>query len=99
MCKTDRKRSWELEHMGHRSPVLMMTYLSAPVRRPVAQTLAASRRHVSRRRLTVPVTPCRTRCINRIWKPPPRFSEWYALDPVKTVMARWWGVPHCARNR
>lgn len=24
------------------------------------------------------------------------FSEWYALDLVKTVMARWWVVPHCA---
>ncbi len=24
------------------------------------------------------------------------FSEWYALDLVKTRMARWWVVPHCA---
>ncbi len=58
-----------------------------------SKTLAASRRHVPRRRLTVPVTPCCTRCINRVKNRTTIFSEWHALDLVKAGMARWWGVP------
>ncbi len=66
MCKTGPEAILELEHMG-----LPFSRLDDGriYQRPFggqSKTLAASRRHVPRRRLTVPVTPCYIRCINRI---------------------------------
>lgn len=66
MCKTGWKRFWNWSTWGYRSPVLMMDVSISARSAASRKTLAASRRHVPRRRLTVPVTPCCTRCINRI---------------------------------
>ncbi|SUG56765.1 succinate dehydrogenase flavoprotein subunit [Salmonella enterica subsp. diarizonae] len=66
MCKTGPEAILELEHMGYRSPVLMMDVSISARSAASRKTLAASRRHVPRRRLTVPVTPCYIRSISKI---------------------------------
>lgn len=65
MCKPGRKRFWNWNIWACRSRVLMMV-VSINVRLAVSRkTSAASRRHVLRRQLTVPVTHCCTPFISR----------------------------------
>jgi succinate dehydrogenase / fumarate reductase flavoprotein subunit len=65
MCKTGPEAILELDHMGLPFSRLddgpFISVRSAASRK----TSAASRRHVPRRRLTVPVTRCCTPCISR----------------------------------
>ncbi len=66
MCKTGPEAILELEHMG--LPFSRLDdgrIYQRPFGGQSKKTSAASRRHVPRRRLTVPVTRCCTPCINK----------------------------------
>lgn len=65
ICKTGPEAILNWNTWGYRSRVLMMV-VSINVRLAASRkTSAASRRHVQRQRLTVPVTHCCTRFISR----------------------------------